>query len=63
MKQHALFDFGQEIEKESFPKLVPQIHNSVDIECEHFYNEENRRLYITPKTYLDALSQFKQLYN
>jgi dynein heavy chain len=39
------------------------IHGSVQEACHQFFNERKRRVYLTPKTFLDALAQFDEQLN
>lgn len=45
--------------REAIAAMFPQVHNSVQELATRFYDEQKRRVYITPKTYLDALNLFK----
>ena len=40
-------------------EMFPKVHGSVQELADKFYEEQKRRVYITPKTYLDALNLFK----
>ena len=44
-----------------FHKLFPIIHNSVIELSDLYFIEEKRNVYLTPKTFLDNLSHFKQV--
>lgn len=39
--------------------MFPKVHRSVELLAEQFFEEQKRRVYITPKTFLDALSLFR----
>jgi len=45
--------------RQAIAEMFPKVHKSVQELAEKFYEEQKRRVYITPKTYLDALSLFK----
>ena len=40
--------------------MFPKIHSSIQDLSKQFFDEQKRRVYITPKTFLDALSMFKE---
>jgi dynein heavy chain len=50
-------------DKISISKLFPIIHGSVQEVCDQFFSEQKRRVYLTPKTFLDALDQFSEQLN
>ena len=50
-------------DKISISKLFPIIHESVQEVCDRFFLEQKRRVYLTPKTFLDALDQFSDQLN
>lgn len=41
--------------------MFPKVHRSVENLAAQFFEEQKRRVYVTPKTYLDALGLFKDL--
>lgn len=41
--------------------MFPKVHRSVEHLALQFFEEQKRRVYITPKTYLDALGLFRDL--
>ena len=41
--------------------MFPKVHRSVEHLAAQFFEEQKRRVYITPKTYLDALGLFRDL--
>jgi len=41
--------------------MFPRVHRSVELLAGQFFEEQKRRVYITPKTYLDALGLFRDL--
>ena len=46
------------------PKLVDlavKIHSVAYVAAENFYEERRRKVYITPKNYLDTISQFGKM--
>jgi len=43
-----------------FSELFTSIHDSAQDLCEEFYRQEKRRVYLTPKTFLDTLEQYKR---
>ena len=45
--------------RQAIEQMFPKVHKSVQGLADKFYEEQKRRVYITPKTYLDALSLFK----
>ena len=40
--------------------MFPKIHSSIQDLSKQFFDEQKRRVYITPKTFLDALKMFKE---
>jgi len=59
--EHNAMIEGNEELRRSITTMFPQIHHSVQELTVRFYEEQRRRVYITPKTYLDALGLFKDL--
>ena len=49
--------------RHSIATMFPQLHSSVQELTTSFYEQQKRRVYITPKTYLDALGLFKDELN
>lgn len=49
--------------RHSIATMFPKLHSSVQELTTSFYEEQKRRVYITPKTYLDALGLFKDELN
>jgi dynein heavy chain len=45
--------------RQAIAEMFPKVHNSVQELAIRFYDEQKRRIYITPKTYLDALNLFR----
>ena len=45
--------------RQSIAEMFPKVHASVQELATRFYDEQKRRIYITPKTYLDALNLFR----
>jgi len=45
--------------RQGIAEMFPKVHNSVQELADQFYEEQKRHVYITPKTYLDALGLFK----
>ena len=43
--------------------IFPEIHSSVQDQSDKFFNSQNRMVYLTPKTFLDTLSLYKDLLN
>ena len=41
--------------------MFPKVHRSVEHLATQFFDDQKRHVYITPKTYLDALSLFRDL--
>lgn len=46
---------------DKFGILFPFAHENAQKETEEFYNHEKRRIYLTPKIFLDCLSLFKHM--
>jgi dynein heavy chain, axonemal len=46
--------------REAIAGMFPVVHRSAQDLALRFYEDQRRRVYITPKTYLDALSLFRQ---
>lgn len=42
-------------------QMFPKVHRSVEELAKQFFDDQKRHVYITPKTYLDALSLFRDL--
>jgi dynein heavy chain len=59
--EHNAMIEGNEELRRSITTMFPKIHHSVQELTMRFYEEQRRRVYITPKTYLDALGLFKDL--
>ena len=38
--------------------MFPQIHKSVEVMSVQFYEEMRRKVYITPKSYLDGINVY-----
>jgi len=47
--------------REGIMHMFPRVHRSVELLAGQFFEEQRRRVYITPKTYLDALGLFRDL--
>lgn len=41
-------------------KIFPKIHSSVEQISEKFFIDEKRRVYLTPKSFLDCLEIYKK---
>ena len=50
---------GNDELRDAIAGMFPRVHSSVQDLTATFYEEQKRRVYITPKTYLDALNLFK----
>ena len=48
-------------QKTSLAELCVEVHASVEVAAEEFYEETRRRYYISPKSYLDLIQLFKML--
>jgi hypothetical protein len=46
--------------RKSFTNIIPKIHHGVDKLTHKFFQEQKRHVYITPKSFLDALSLFRE---
>jgi len=44
-------------------KMFPAVHSHIQEAATAFFNEQKRHVYITPKTFIDALSLFKTQLN
>lgn len=44
--------------KATLAELFASVHKDIEGECETFYNELRRKVYITPKSYLDGINLY-----
>jgi dynein heavy chain len=44
--------------KDKLSEMFPKVHKSVEEMSDRFYEELRRKVYITPKSYLDGINLF-----
>lgn len=44
--------------KKTLAELFASVHKDIEQECTTFYNELRRKVYITPKSYLDGINLY-----
>jgi len=44
--------------KKDLAELFASVHKDIEKQCEQFYNELRRKVYVTPKSYLDGINLY-----
>lgn len=49
--------------KEQLKSLMGNVHSSITVACQEYFEKYRRHVYVTPKSYLSFIAGYRDLYN